>query len=277
MNPIGIIQGLAVYRVGEGPPVCLIPYPHGFMLDPMVSGELANAFIRLGRQVISFDPPGAFASTRPMKADMAEMLACTHESLDYCGITEPIDIAGHSMGSLCAIGYALERPAGVKRLILVGTMSGWPAIMRHGRHRVYGVLNPRFWRLAYLGLRVQSGRGSLKTFKQLFNLMESDSYYKRELAPVLPVAADDNRRPIPGRMQWTRHQSAIDYSQRLAEIRNSTMVCVGRHDIETPPVINQDVADAIPDARIEFFESSGHSPFIEEPERFQQVIRDFLA
>jgi proline iminopeptidase len=32
----------------------------------------------------------------------------------------------------------------------------------------------------------------------------------------------------------------------------------------------------IPDSRFELFESSAHMPFIEEPEKFDRVMRDFL-
>ncbi|MFO7664106.1 MAG: alpha/beta hydrolase [Chloroflexota bacterium] len=276
MEPAGIRAGLAFYGQGAGEPLLLMPYPHGFMLSPMITGELARILIASGRQVLSFDPPGSFASTRPATCDLDEMLDCGRETLAFFGIELPVDLVGHSMGSLCSIGYTLERPDDVRRLVLIGTMSGWPAVWRHGRHRTYSPFSVRFWRLAYLGTRVQRGWGSLKTFKQLYNLMESDTFYDPGRAPVLAVEPGDEHRPIPIRMGWTRNQSKVDFRNRLGEINQSTLVCAGKHDIETAPVMNEEVAAGIPNARLVMFEKSGHAPFIEEPQRFAAVVGEFL-
>jgi pimeloyl-ACP methyl ester carboxylesterase len=35
--------------------------------------------------------------------------------------------------------------------------------------------------------------------------------------------------------------------------------------------------EQIPGARLELFEDSGHCPFLEETERFNQVVEEFLA
>ena len=36
------------------------------------------------------------------------------------------------------------------------------------------------------------------------------------------------------------------------------------------------VADLVPDARFELFEDSGHCITIEQPDRFYQILRDFV-
>jgi proline iminopeptidase len=40
---------------------------------------------------------------------------------------------------------------------------------------------------------------------------------------------------------------------------------------------SQVIADLIPNGELVVFEKSGHSPQLEEPELFQQVVRDFLG
>jgi pimeloyl-ACP methyl ester carboxylesterase len=42
-----------------------------------------------------------------------------------------------------------------------------------------------------------------------------------------------------------------------------------------PTPVGDWLADAIPGSRLEMFEDSGHLPFIEEPERFAGVVREF--
>ncbi len=51
----------------------------------------------------------------------------------------------------------------------------------------------------------------------------------------------------------------------------------GRHDPLLPPSIGDRMARAIPGARLVFLEESGHLPMVEEPERFNQVVLDFLS
>jgi pimeloyl-ACP methyl ester carboxylesterase len=38
----------------------------------------------------------------------------------------------------------------------------------------------------------------------------------------------------------------------------------------------RNVASLVPDARFELFEDSGHCPHVEEPERFNRVLRRFV-
>jgi proline iminopeptidase len=53
-------------------------------------------------------------------------------------------------------------------------------------------------------------------------------------------------------------------------------VTVGRTDWITPVSSAETIASLIPNSRLVVFEKSGHSPQIEEAERFQAVVREFL-
>ena len=53
-------------------------------------------------------------------------------------------------------------------------------------------------------------------------------------------------------------------------------MCGGATSIFHSKAINKNVAELIPDARFELFEESGHCLTIEEPERFNRVLRDFI-
>lgn len=124
-QPFAIHDGLAVYRIGEGPPVLLMPAPHRFQLPgDGTAGPLIDGLVRLGRQGISYDPPGAGRSTRKARVSMREMHECADEALTVTGVGGPIDAMGHSMGGLCTLAYAIERPERVRRLILIGTGTG---------------------------------------------------------------------------------------------------------------------------------------------------------
>jgi hypothetical protein len=74
--PDAVIDGLAVYRLGDGPPVFLMPYPHASARVSMAESELANILAGLGRSVITFDSPGTFQSYRKPEVSIDEMLSC---------------------------------------------------------------------------------------------------------------------------------------------------------------------------------------------------------
>jgi proline iminopeptidase len=68
---------------------------------------------------------------------------------------------------------------------------------------------------------------------------------------------------------------AWDRSGRLPEIHVSTLVTVGRYG-----EIVQECAEAIykgiAGSELAVFEQSSHVPHLEEPERFREVVREFL-
>ncbi len=66
-----------------------------------------------------------------------------------------------------------------------------------------------------------------------------------------------------------------DVFDRLAEITLPTLVLAGRFD-ECVPEHMWEMHQRIAGSQFELFESSAHMPFIEEPDRFDQVMRGFL-
>ena len=67
----------------------------------------------------------------------------------------------------------------------------------------------------------------------------------------------------------------FDASGSLSQVACPTLVVCGSRDRVNLPASRLFEAQ-IPGARLEIFERSGHSPPLEEPERFQQVVRGFL-
>ena len=54
-------------------------------------------------------------------------------------------------------------------------------------------------------------------------------------------------------------------------------VAHGRHDYVVPYTMWDGIIDALPDATLHLFERSGHQTFFEEPERFVEVVRAWMA
>ena len=63
---------------------------------------------------------------------------------------------------------------------------------------------------------------------------------------------------------------------RASDLRCPALLIVGRHDPQTPVRVSRALHTRIGGSQLVIFERSGHSPFIEEPERFAQVLTGFL-
>jgi pimeloyl-ACP methyl ester carboxylesterase len=115
------LDGVRLHYVvrGEGPPVVLLHGNTVTLADYQASGLID----RLARdcRVIAFDRPGFGYSTRPrdrlwMPAAQAALL---RRGMSLLGI-EQAAVVGHSMGTLVALAMALDFPANVNSLVLVG-------------------------------------------------------------------------------------------------------------------------------------------------------------
>ena len=278
-EPVSVQDGLAVYSTGVGQVVLVFPYPHAHNSKPMIQSELAEIFNLQGRKVITFDVPGAYRSTREPIGDMDEMLRSAEETLDRLGIDRPVDVVGHSMGSLAALAFAIERPERVRRLILVGSMSGFPAAIKNGLPgSAFQMTDLDYWKLVFWGMKVNSGRGSLALHKKLANLMGKAAYHDPSLFVPLEIEADDFKKGIPIRMIWGQNvYKKLSYADRLGEVKSPTLVLVGRYDTYTPLECSDELAAGIPDVEMRVFEQSGHAPFIEEADLFAETTSSFLS
>ena len=69
---------------------------------------------------------------------------------------------------------------------------------------------------------------------------------------------------------------AQDHGAPIEAIRAPTLVIAGDEDQMYPPSIARDLARRIPGAELVMIEGAGHLPNLEQPERFNQILADFL-
>jgi pimeloyl-ACP methyl ester carboxylesterase len=93
---------------------------------------------------------------------------------------------------------------------------------------------------------------------------------------TIVIEPGDRHRPAPPRDRWWLAIRKTRVISRASELRCPTLLIIGRHDPQTPVKISQAIHKRVPDSELEIFERSGHSPFLEEPERFTQVLSAFL-
>lgn len=69
----------------------------------------------------------------------------------------------------------------------------------------------------------------------------------------------------------------IEVEDRLGEVTQPVLVLAGRHDRTCSVKAAEATAAGIPNAELVVFEHSGHMTFVEENERYLEVVRAFLA
>jgi proline iminopeptidase len=67
-----------------------------------------------------------------------------------------------------------------------------------------------------------------------------------------------------------------DLNPEIKKFRLPVLVMTGRFDMNVAPIVAWKIHKAIRGSRLVVLDRSGHLPFYEEPERFKQVVEEFL-
>jgi proline iminopeptidase len=83
--------------------------------------------------------------------------------------------------------------------------------------------------------------------------------------------------PMWGPSEFAYDGNLSDWNrvERLHEIRVPTLITVGRHD-ELTPACSEQIQQKIPYSELVVFDEGSHMTFWEEPERYLDVVDDFL-
>lgn len=263
-------SGLSYEVHGSGPP-CLVLHGGPGMscgLWPALHGLSAST------RLVLYDHRGHGLSTGAVpRTTPLEVLADDAARLIRELRLGPVGILGHSNGGFIGLHLALRHPRLVARLVLVDTAASAefrPVSRENARRRA----TPAILR----ALRSLWDRPipDAATFRRLWRTVQP-LYFHRPTPRLVELVTDPLRFDVEARHRILGAFDRYDVRPRLSRIGASTLVVVGRHDWITPPQFAEELAQAIPGARLEVFERSGHYPFVEEPRRFARLVGEFLA
>jgi 3-oxoadipate enol-lactonase len=69
----------------------------------------------------------------------------------------------------------------------------------------------------------------------------------------------------------------LDLRGELSGVKVPVLVLVGEHDEATPPPMSIELAQMLPNARLEIISGCAHVPQLQAPDLFLDAIGDFLA
>jgi pimeloyl-ACP methyl ester carboxylesterase len=176
---------------------------------------------------------------------------------------ERFALAGLSMGGYVAQEVVRQAPGRVERLALLDTRARQDEPEETQR------------RLALMELARQEG-GFAPVTNRMLPLLVHPARVKDE--PLVRTIREMAERV--GLAAYLRQQSAIiarpDFRPLLPFIRCPTLVLCGRQDALTPVVFHQEIAAAIPGAKLEVIEACGHLSTLERPAEVNAALRAWL-
>lgn len=234
-------------------------------------GPLADEY-----RIVAFDARGSGESDAVPPYSHEQWVADLDALREHFG-DEKIILAGGSYGGYVALEYTLAHPDRVSHLILRDTSASrrFESLARENalaRAAEYPDITPEMLDKLFQG-RVDSDEDFRQAFATIAPLYDANTT-PQKTADRMAAATF---RHETHNWAFSKNLANFDLTDRLHEIRCPTLVVVGRHDWITPVSASEAIAAGIPNSRLEIFENSGHSPQLEESEKFVALVREFLA
>jgi 3-oxoadipate enol-lactonase len=250
---------IAWERRGVGDPVVLV---HGLGYARWGWEPVADLFAERF-EVVLLDNRGIGESDAPVGPyTAAEMARDVLGVLDEAGLASA-HIVGTSLGGMIAQELALSAPERIGRLVLVCTTPGGPNAAPMPEQTV----------------RLMAEAATLEPLVALQRFVENalapdpaDGLVERILAHRIATG-----QPLEAWAAQAAAGASFDAWDRLDRVTAPTLVLHGTEDVVVDPANAGLLAERIPGAEVVRFDGCGHLLFWEEPERFVEVVGEFLT
>ena len=254
-------------QAGAGPPIVLV---HEFSGSCRSWSRQVEA-LRPRYTVVTYNCRGYPPSGVP--ADPA-LYSQERSIADLLGLVDALGIpsaavCGFSMGGAIALGFALDHPDRVRALILAGTGTG--SDDRGEFIREYSAIADR---LEAAGPRAVFEEFYPRMATRTPLLRKSPERWKELGEEFAGLSGPGLARTLRG-VQFER-PTVHALEPRLTALRIPTLILVGEED--TPALApSRFLHRVIPGSSLEVFPGTGHTLNLEEPERFNKAVLEFLA
>lgn len=251
-------QGIVHYEVlGRGRPVILL---HGWLGS---WGLWQDTMSYLGRfyRTYALDFWGFGESGKKRESyNVQDFVSLVDQFMEQLGI-ESAPLVGHSMGGTVSLSVAVQYPHRVRKVVVIGSPivgSSLSLLLKlFGRRPIAYVVYHNLWGLR-LGFRILG------------------PFYSREPRWAEMMDRDISRTTLESFLLSIASLRRTDLRPILHQIQAPVMGMYGDNDIVVHPRQWEPLKKALPATRVERFPRSGHFIMLDEPERFQQVLHDFL-
>src|SRR5882757_3869730 len=163
-------------------------------------------------------------------------------------------IMGNSLGGHIAILYTLSNPAKVSKLVLTGSSGLFESTMggSYPRRGSYDYIRERVAYTFY-----DPAVASKDLVDEVFETTKSIPKCMR----IVAIAKSAQRNNL---------------ANDLTNILVPTLLVWGLNDTITPPMVGHDFNRLIPNSELRFIDECCHAPMMEQPEKFNEIVEEFL-
>jgi proline iminopeptidase len=236
------------------------------------------------RQLIMYDQLGCGQSSQPddqadlfyNKKNWAEELSSLRK---YLGLKK-IHLLGQSWGGMLAIIYLCDyQPDGVRSVILSSTLSSaklWASELHRLQHYL-----PQAEQAA-----IKDAESRHDFTGQAYEKANDHFMAEHVIAPSPDLPEPVRRKKIGGQIAyltgWGPNEYSpegnlhnYEYTNQLKKITQPALITSGTDDLCTP-LVAKTMFDALPNARWELFQGCGHMPFVQETDRYLDLLQAWL-
>ena len=173
---------------------------------------------------------------------------------------------------------------GLDRYVLMGSsMGGWVAaeMAAMDDHRLQGLvlidaagIKPQKAEIAEIFM-VGADTRQKQRFYDTSQVANYDQYTK-EMTPD-EANVDHSNREMASRLCWRPYLHNPSLPYYLKKVTTPTLIIWGRQDAIIPLECGELYQQALPNATLKVIDDCGHSPQIEKPQEFQNLVTEFLA
>ncbi len=241
-------------EAGSGRPILFIP---GWTMPAWIWQKQIDEFSKK-YHVIAVDPRSQGESDKPTYGHLPETRARDYKELvDHLELKQPV-LVGWSMGCGELVKYAEQFGAdNVGGFVLVdGLLSDKPSPV------MFGFLSG--WMNQLQQDRQKQADGFVR---HMFNKPQPEDYLKRLIDVSMQVPADTAAVLIYNMI------AVKDYSAGLARMNRPILFAYQPDSQPTADFLKSKLGDKL---RLERFDGDGHALFVDEPEKFNRVLEEFV-
>lgn len=247
--------------------------------------ESVSALANTGRRVIFYDQLGCGQSAIPESRPEMWTVDLYREEVDVVrralGLSR-LHLFGSSWGGMLALEYALTKPQGLESLIIASSpasMPQWVAEANRLRRElppaVQETLNKH--EVARTTGSPEYQEAMMEFYRRhVCRLDVMPDFVQRTFQQIADHPEVYNTMNGPSEFHVIGTIKDWDVRDRLGEINVPTLITSGSFDEATPEIAGT-VHRGIPGSRWVLFEASAHMAHAEEPERYMQVLSEFMS
>ncbi|HKV37680.1 MAG TPA: alpha/beta hydrolase [Blastocatellia bacterium] len=256
-------RGLPLVVVNGGP-----GFDHSYLHCSDVWDELARA-----RPVVFYDQRGNGRSgaLKPgQSCTLADQISDLDALIVHLGYAK-VDMLGHSWGGYLSMAYSARHPERIEKLIICDSASPrWQDTEFMFKYMFPDkVANEDANNLAVSLGDERAAEENLKTYLSML-------FYSEQKRDQFLMHASEYRIDREVNRLVNQDLTRFDLNPELPKFKFPVLVLTGRYDINVAPSTAFKIHKEITGSHFVVFERSGHLPFYEEPEKFLEVVNQFL-